>query len=92
VYERCVALNRPLTADHPALIAPDYDTAQMNDAIRLERVTMRTYRIRTSRFAGKLEAASSIESRREMPRAHALSRFATGIQRRRTERGATRAP
>lgn len=60
----------------------------MSDAIRLERVTVRTYRIRTSRFA---KPASSIEPRRAQPRMNALSRFATGRQRGDGERGAIKA-
>jgi hypothetical protein len=52
----------------------------MSDAIRLERVTVRTYRIRTSRFAAK-RPASAIEERRAASRA-AFSRFASGAQRR----------
>jgi hypothetical protein len=50
-------------------------------AIRLERVTVRTYRIRTSRFAAK-RAASSIDERPRAVRSMAMSRFATGLQRR----------
>ncbi len=67
----------------------------MSNAIRLERMTKRTYRIRTSRFA-KPEA-SGIDERREAPReqrgawcAHGAwqgpSRFAMGHQRRRGRR------